>query len=543
MTATAARSRSAMTARLADLRISTRLFAAFSVVCVLMLALGTLSVVELRQGQQRLHAVASGNVGALTAIDRVYADQVALSRDLASLHVAVAQAATKPGGVDLALDDVTASSDALADAWKAYQAAGPAAHPQDVATTGHLLDAWTVVRPDITTAAQAGDLQGVTRARDAQTALVAFVGQLVQELVTTEVTDAAAEEAAGTAVAQRATWVVLVGSLVAVVLSVLLVVALSRSIGRPLSRVLEVVTGLAAGRLDQRTGISRKDEIGALAAATDASLDQLAGVVRTITDRAGAVAGSSERLSEVSAQLTSGVGQSAQQTQIVAAASEEISASMATIAAAGGEMTSAIGEIASSTASASATAADAVSTAEAAAATVERLGASSREIGDVVKLITSIAEQTNLLALNATIEAARAGEAGKGFAVVAGEVKELARQTAQATDQIVSRVQTAQADAAGARSAIEQISEVISRIDALQATVASAVEEQSATTAEMVRSVTDVSAGTQEISSGIAGVATAAAQSTASAEATATTADELSRTAADLRQAVATFRL
>ncbi|WP_432484279.1 methyl-accepting chemotaxis protein, partial [Kineococcus esterisolvens] len=168
---------------------------------------------------------------------------------------------------------------------------------------------------------------------------------------------------------------------------------------------------------------------------------------------------------------------------------------------------------------------------------------SSREIGEVVKLITSIAEQTNLLALNATIEAARAGEMGKGFAVVAGEVKELAQQTARATEEIVTRINTTQTDAAAAASAIGGISEVIARIDGLQGTIAAAVEEQSATTSEMVRNVGEVSTGSKEIAVNISGIAQAADQTTAGASRTATTAGEVSRAASELNQLVAGFTL
>jgi methyl-accepting chemotaxis protein len=160
----------------------------------------------------------------------------------------------------------------------------------------------------------------------------------------------------------------------------------------------------------------------------------------------------------------------------------------------------------------------------------------------VVKAITSIAEQTNLLALNATIEAARAGEAGKGFAVVANEVKELAQETARATEDIARRVEAIQGDTAGATAAISEITAVIARINDYQTTIASAVEEQGATTAEMNRSVTDVATGSSAIAGNIAGVAEAAATTTEGVSQTQQAALDLARMSAQLQAVVARFR-
>ena len=179
------------------------------------------------------------------------------------------------------------------------------------------------------------------------------------------------------------------------------------------------------------------------------------------------------------------------------ASAGDVASSVDTVAAGSSQMESAIREIATNATEAARVAGQAVTVAETTTRTVGKLGDSSQEIATVVKLINGIAEQTNLLALNATIEAARAGEAGKGFAVVASEVKELAQETARATEDISRRVEAIQADTAGAVDAIGQISSVIGEINDFQATIAAAVEEQTATTNEMNRNVAEAASGSQ----------------------------------------------
>ena len=179
--------------------------------------------------------------------------------------------------------------------------------------------------------------------------------------------------------------------------------------------------------------------------------------------------------------------------------------------------------------------------AQTATGTVAKLGDSSREIGDVVKVITSIAEQTNLLALNATIEAARAGEAGKGFAVVASEVKDLAQETARATEDISRRIEAIQSDSEEAVAAIARIAEIIEEVNSYQSTIAAAVEEQTATTGEMSRSVQEAAAGAGGIAGNIEYVATAAQSSSTGIVEAQRAAAELAQLSGDLRELVSRF--
>jgi methyl-accepting chemotaxis protein len=271
------------------------------------------------------------------------------------------------------------------------------------------------------------------------------------------------------------------------------------------------------------------------------TLDVIVEPLKTTAENASTLASSSEELTAVSQHMADNAEETAVQANVVSAASEEVSKNVASVASASGQMQASIREISKNANDSARVAKNAVNVASATNETMKQLGQSSREIGNVIKVITSIAQQTNLLALNATIEAARAGEAGKGFAVVANEVKELAKQTAKATEEISQKIEAVQGVTKGAVTAIEEISTIINQINDISNSIASAVEEQTATTNEIGRSVNEAAQGVNDIAKNIGGVATAARHTTQGANDTKTASLQLSEMAIRLQAAVAKF--
>jgi len=265
-------------------------------------------------------------------------------------------------------------------------------------------------------------------------------------------------------------------------------------------------------------------------------------VLRTVADTAQSLGSAAEELTSVSQQMASNAEETTAQARVASESSERVSENVQSVATASEEMNASIREIASNAQEAARVAESAVDVADTTNATVSKLGESSAEIGQVIKVITSIAQQTNLLALNATIEAARAGEAGKGFAVVANEVKELAKETARATEDIGRKIEAIQNDTRSSVEAIGQISEIINKINSIQSTIASAVEEQSATTSEIGRSVGDAATGSSEIAQNIQTVSQAAEGTSSGASDTQKAAQELSTLASELQSLVGRFQ-
>ncbi len=251
-----------------------------------------------------------------------------------------------------------------------------------------------------------------------------------------------------------------------------------------------------------------------------------------------ALGNASDELTATSCEMTSTAEETSAQANVVSAASEQVSNNVQTVATGTEEMSASIREIASNASEAAKIANHAVSVAKNTNEIVSKLGVSSSEIGKVVKVINSIAEQTNLLALNATIEAARAGEAGKGFAVVANEVKELAKETARATEEIGQKISAIQHDTDGAIKAIGEIGGIIDKVNDISNTIASAVEEQTATTNEMSRNVAEAAKGSNEIAENIASVALGAEKTTEGAKGAKIAAEELSKMAIRLKTLV-----
>jgi len=333
--------------------------------------------------------------------------------------------------------------------------------------------------------------------------------------------------------------------IVGILLLIVWGLALVRSVSKALNSMIRMVKDLAEGEgdLTKRLEIVSHDELGELAKWFNTFLDQVHHIISQVAGSAEQVAIASEALNTTSQQITANSEETSAQAEVVSKAAQAVSQNLQTVATGAEEMEGSIKDIAKNATEAARAATSAVKVAESTTATVFKLGESSTEIGQVIKVITSIAQQTNLLALNATIEAARAGEAGKGFAVVANEVKELAKETAKATEDISHKIEAIQADTKAAVDAIASISGVINQVNDISGTIATAVEEQNATTNEMSRNVNEAAQGSAEITSNIAGVAEAAQGTTLGATSTQKAAQQLVETSTRLRKLVGQFKI
>jgi methyl-accepting chemotaxis protein len=523
----------------ADLRVSTKILAAVAVAGIVALAVGITGLAALSRSSSSAQRIYSGNVESVSTLGDLRAAMLQARLDL-TVHFIVQDNASMTAAANAFKTDVTAVETALAEYAGKATAADPALMTEIKTLWAEYVNlAETKQIP----AGERGDRVSWLSIRTNE--INPRVTKIFQDLSTL---GAAEQKAAATSaasahsgyVSSRLSSIVLLAVGLALALGVGMMVA--RQIVRSLGRVQEVCRALADGDLTRTTALTSRDEPGQMGQALDTAMVRLRETVSTIDGSAGSLAGAAEQMSNVAMQIAASAEETSAQAQTVSAAAEEISRSVDSVSAGSEEMGAAIREISQNAAEAAKVASEAVDLASSTSATMNKLGESSAEIGNVIKVITAIAEQTNLLALNATIEAARAGEAGKGFAVVASEVKDLAQETARATEEISRRVETIQADTGGAVSAIEQITTVIARISDFQTTIASAVEEQTATTGEMNRNVTEAATGTGDIAQNITGVAESARLTSEGVTQTQQATAELTRMSTGLKQLVSAFQ-
>jgi methyl-accepting chemotaxis protein len=351
----------------------------------------------------------------------------------------------------------------------------------------------------------------------------------------------AVEERAARDAESSALLEVLLGTALLILLSAVGGKALLGAISHGLGRTQRLFAAITERDLTRKIESDTADEFGQMITMANEALESMRTLLRATSEQSESLAAASEELKVVSEHMSANAEETAAQAHVVTAAAEQVSASVKAMSTSTDGLNASVRDISRSTGEASDASSRAVSLAESANTAVQRLGESSVGISKIVRVINSIAEQTNLLALNATIEAARAGEAGKGFAVVANEVKDLAAETARATEDIARRIETIRVDTQGAVNAITEIRSFIGKMNEVQSSIVLAITQHGAATDEIARSVAEGVRGTTEISSNIGGVAEAARNTSSGASDTRNAASELARMASELRRALGQF--
>jgi methyl-accepting chemotaxis protein len=544
MTTTTRRSTRALGTWFANRRLRTKIQ-----IPVFLAVLGIVAV--LVAGTLAVRSASTQTTGLYAHTTRPLADLAELRDAEGDARVAVRDlAASQPGATQ---DDVLAAVEE-ADKYADDSLAAYVADAGDTLNAGlaDLVDktrvalaAWRDVRDtQVLPAAQRGDTDAALRVvagplTQADDAFAAPLDKLFDsETASADAIATQVREAAG-----RDQWTMIIVGVLAALLAAAVALLVTRRITAPVRRMVSLLRRIGDGDLTHRAAVDSRDEIGDMATAMNAATESMSAALTTVTDTTTGLDAAARDLSAIGDQLSSSAEQSASQAGSASAVANEIASNIVTMAAGAEEMSASINEIARNADDAAKVATEAVALCDNVTDTIGRLEGSSTQIGNVVKMITSIAEQTNLLALNATIEAARAGDAGKGFAVVAGEVKDLAQETAKATENISRYVEAIQHDTGAAVSATGQIGTIIQQVSDYQNTIASAVSEQSTTTAQMGRNVSEVATGSESIGNQVSTVAGEAAATTAGVREARTATDRLSRLSADLRRAVDVFTI
>ncbi|GAA3871868.1 hypothetical protein GCM10022243_41410 [Saccharothrix violaceirubra] len=514
-----------------------RVISAFSALAVVVVGLGVFGIVQQDNLSERADAIAEGSVDPLVAL------KFAQTSNLTALLTDVVLETVKDPQAQASL---AKGRDEYKTQAKQGFAALKTSIPADLQSTLDKLVAdndkfWTSHEAR-RAATAAGDAAAEVEYNKQAQASLPIVNADFQSLTQALVDHSAAERQAITDATSTSRNLTILVIAVSVLLALGLGWVLARSIRRPVHALEDFAKQVAAGDLTGVPSVHSEDEIGRMGKALHNAVGTIREVVSKVAESASGLAGSAGSLSSTNVKLSGAAGSTSRQAGEVANAAARVSESVDTVATATGELGASIREIARNTSEAVKVGAEATDTAQQTNDIIARLGSSSAEIGDVLKTIRSIAEQTNLLALNATIEAARAGDAGKGFAVVAGEVKDLAQETARATEDIGRRVAAIQTDTEAAVDAIGRIVVVIDRVNQYQTAIAAAVEEQSETSKEVGRSVSEAAGGSTEIASAITQVAGAADETSRGVTEAEHTTVELSRLSGQLQDMVSRFR-